>query len=84
MSNKGDVDLDDGWENDETYSELQTCADRWKNAGPEERKKMFSLFDETGIFIACCRHRVVVAACDMVKSGELYVHSSYFSFFGLY
>lgn len=34
---------------------------------------MFSLFDETGIFIACCRHRMVVYGCDMRKSGELFV-----------
>ncbi|KAJ8584680.1 hypothetical protein M405DRAFT_746585 [Rhizopogon salebrosus TDB-379] len=31
-----------------------SCADRWKNAGPETRKKMFSVFDESGIFIAAC------------------------------
>lgn len=48
------------------------CIERWKNAGPETRKRMFSLFDETGIFIACCRHRMVLYACDMKRSGELY------------
>ena len=47
------------------------CIERWKNAGPDERKKMVTLFEETGIFIASCRHRMVLAACDMVKSGEL-------------
>jgi hypothetical protein len=34
---------------------------------------MFSVFDESGIFIAVCRHRFVLLACDMVKSGELYI-----------
>lgn len=48
-----------------------SCADRWKNAGPETRKKMFSVFDESGIFIAACRHRFVLLACDMIRSGEL-------------
>ncbi|KAF8345218.1 hypothetical protein F5887DRAFT_885107 [Amanita rubescens] len=48
-----------------------TCADRWKNAGPEQRKRMFSLFEETGIFIAACRHRTILYACDMIKSSEL-------------
>ncbi|KAG1783913.1 hypothetical protein EV702DRAFT_958142 [Suillus placidus] len=48
-----------------------SCADRWKNAGPEMRKKMFSVFDESGIFIAACRHRFVLLACDMIRSGEL-------------
>ena len=47
------------------------CLERWRNAGPEERKKMFSLFDESGIFIASCRHRMVLVVCDMIKSGEL-------------
>lgn len=47
------------------------CAERWKNAGPEQHKRMFSLFDETGIFIAACRHRTVLYACDMIHSGEL-------------
>ncbi|KAG1771089.1 hypothetical protein EV702DRAFT_1181517 [Suillus placidus] len=29
---------------------------------------MFSVFDESGIFIAACRHRFVLLACDMVRS----------------
>ncbi|KAG1765191.1 hypothetical protein EV702DRAFT_944565, partial [Suillus placidus] len=48
-----------------------SCTDRWKNAGPEIQKKMFSIFDESGIFIASCRHRFVLLACDMIRSGEL-------------
>ncbi|KAG2151064.1 uncharacterized protein EDB93DRAFT_1240135 [Suillus bovinus] len=48
-----------------------TCVDRWRNAGPEQCKRMFSVFDESGIFIAACRHRFILLACDMVKSGEL-------------
>ncbi|KAI5999191.1 hypothetical protein EDD15DRAFT_2386482 [Pisolithus albus] len=38
---------------------------------PEQRKKMFAIFDQSGIFISCCRHRFVLLGCDMVKSGEL-------------
>ncbi|KAM6493444.1 hypothetical protein JOM56_011578, partial [Amanita muscaria] len=34
-------------------------------------KRMFVLFEETGIFIAACRHRTILYACDMIKSGEL-------------
>ncbi|KAG1781291.1 hypothetical protein EV702DRAFT_1177553 [Suillus placidus] len=47
------------------------CTARWCNAGPEQRKKMFSVFDESGIFIAACRHHFVLVACDMIHSGEL-------------
>jgi Kyakuja-Dileera-Zisupton transposase len=34
---------------------------------------MFALFQESGIFIASCCHRLVLLACDMIRSGELYV-----------
>jgi hypothetical protein len=63
------------WE-DVVQSDLASfnCVDRWRNAGPEQRKRMFSVFDESGIFIAACRHRFVLLACDMVKSGELSVN----------
>jgi hypothetical protein len=36
---------------------------------------MFAMFEEAGIFIASCRHRLVLSVCDMVKSGELYIIS---------
>lgn len=49
------------------------CADRWKNLSAESTKRMWGIFDQTGIFIAACRHGVVQAMCDMIKSGELYV-----------
>ncbi|KAG2121788.1 hypothetical protein BD769DRAFT_1629343 [Suillus cothurnatus] len=48
-----------------------SCANWWKNAGPETHKKMFSVFDESGIFIAACCHQLVLVACDMIRSGEL-------------
>jgi hypothetical protein len=68
-------DEDDTLNNDtvETNVASFTCTDRWKNAGPEIQKKMFSVFDESGIFIASCRHRFMLLACDMIRSGELYV-----------
>ncbi|KAG2159585.1 uncharacterized protein EDB93DRAFT_1073560, partial [Suillus bovinus] len=34
-------------------------------------KRMFSVFDESRIFIAACRHQFILLACDMVKGGEL-------------
>ncbi|KAG2743944.1 hypothetical protein P692DRAFT_201682439, partial [Suillus brevipes Sb2] len=64
----------DDWNDAEPTNESVppfTCVDRWRNAGPEQRKRMFAVFDESGIFIAACRHRFVLLACDMVKSGEL-------------
>ena len=60
-------------EHDELAKCPNTCVDRWKNAGPEARKKMFALFAIAGIFLAVCRHGHVLVICDMIRSGELYV-----------
>ncbi|KAI6017876.1 hypothetical protein EDC04DRAFT_2548609, partial [Pisolithus marmoratus] len=35
------------------------------------QKKAFNVFEESGIFITTCRHRFILLACDMMKSGEL-------------
>lgn len=51
--------------------ELASCAERWRAAGPESRKKMFSLFAACGIFVAVCRHGHLLILCDIIKSGEL-------------
>jgi len=52
---------------------VNTCVERWRNAGPEARKKMFALFAVAGIFLAVCRHGHVLVVCDMIRSGELLV-----------
>ena len=64
------IDLDKG---EDAVDSIAVCVERWKNAGPEARKKMFTLFAVTGIFICVCRHGHVLTLCDMVRSGELYV-----------
>ncbi|KAG1828058.1 hypothetical protein DFJ58DRAFT_672380 [Suillus subalutaceus] len=65
---------EDDWQDDSTDTNIPgafTCVNRWRNAGPETREKMFYVFHESGIFIASCRHRFVLLACDMIQSGEL-------------
>ena len=47
------------------------CADRWKNMKDEITKKMWGIFDETGIFLSLCRHGFSLVIADMVQSGEL-------------
>ncbi|EIW76037.1 hypothetical protein CONPUDRAFT_39384, partial [Coniophora puteana RWD-64-598 SS2] len=47
------------------------CIDRWRNAAPESRKKMFAVFKKSGIFVSFCRHGFLLTICDMVRSGEL-------------
>jgi len=61
---------------DELAQCVNTCVERWRNAGPEARKKMFTLFAVAGIFLAVCRHGHVLVVCDMIRSGELSVASS--------
>ncbi|KAG1895322.1 uncharacterized protein F5891DRAFT_960402 [Suillus fuscotomentosus] len=69
-----DLRNDDDWEDEPTdpdHPGAFTCVNRWRNAGPDSCKKMFAVFQESGIFIASCRHRFVLLACDMIRSGEL-------------
>lgn len=47
------------------------CTTRWANLASDSQKRMWGIFDETGIFIAVCRHGMVFAICDMIRSGEL-------------
>ncbi|RPD53405.1 hypothetical protein L226DRAFT_548449 [Lentinus tigrinus ALCF2SS1-7] len=47
------------------------CVERWQNAGPESRKKMFALFAVSSVFVCLCRHGHILIMCDMIRSGEL-------------
>ncbi|KAK1223141.1 hypothetical protein PQX77_013995 [Marasmius sp. AFHP31] len=63
------------WLNDEELDDLagtiSPCVERWKAAGPESSKKMFSFFSISGIFLSVCHHGHVLVICDMHRSGEL-------------
>ncbi|KAJ7099644.1 hypothetical protein C8R43DRAFT_1141454 [Mycena crocata] len=47
------------------------CAERWKNMINDVTSKMWGIFDETGVFLALCRHGFVLVLADMIRSGEL-------------
>ncbi|KAJ7693723.1 hypothetical protein B0H14DRAFT_2651331 [Mycena olivaceomarginata] len=47
------------------------CADCWKNMIDDVTSKMWGIFDETGIFLALCRHGFVLVIADMIRTGEL-------------
>lgn len=49
------------------------CADRWKAAAADERKKMWNVFHESGIFASGCRHGFILWIADLIQSGELWV-----------
>ena len=52
--------------------QLESCATNWKAAASKEKKRMWGVFDETGIFACACPHGFVLWIVDMVQSGELY------------
>ncbi|KAJ7484572.1 hypothetical protein FB451DRAFT_1436491 [Mycena latifolia] len=55
----------------DTLTRDNPCADRWKNMINNITSKMWGIFDETGIFLALCRHGFVLVITDMLRSGEL-------------
>lgn len=63
MGNFTDEDDDD--------ADYNPCANRWKNMKDDITKRMWGIFDETGIFLALCRHGFSLVIADMVQSGEL-------------
>ncbi|KAF7366585.1 hypothetical protein MSAN_00916000 [Mycena sanguinolenta] len=66
----------DRWAKDRVADILPTdaknpCSDRWKNMINDVTSRMWGIFDETGIFLALCRHGFVLVVADMIRSGEL-------------
>ncbi|KAJ7019595.1 hypothetical protein C8F04DRAFT_1214298 [Mycena alexandri] len=47
------------------------CGERWKNLGDDSSKRVWGIYDETGIFLCLCRHGFVLLVEDMVRNGEL-------------
>jgi hypothetical protein len=55
----------------ENVGDPNPCVTRWTNMVNELVARMWGIFDETGIFLALCRHGFVLMVADMVRSGEL-------------
>lgn len=56
----------------DAFKELPSeCAEKWKANADDDKKVMWDVFDECGIFIVVCRHGIVLLACDIIRSGEL-------------
>ncbi|KAG2101883.1 uncharacterized protein F5147DRAFT_746939 [Suillus discolor] len=47
------------------------CSKNWKAAASDEKKRMWAIFEETGIFVGACRHGLILWYTDMMRSGEL-------------
>ncbi|RDX41460.1 hypothetical protein OH76DRAFT_1459149 [Lentinus brumalis] len=67
-----DDEVPDGDEGDPTDGAeiLGSCASNWKAAAADEKKRMWSIYDESGIFASACRHGLILWIADMVRSGE--------------
>ncbi|KAH9951708.1 hypothetical protein B0H21DRAFT_842744 [Amylocystis lapponica] len=65
---EGEGDPTDGASSDATVT---PCTRNWKAAASEDKKRMWGIFEETGIFASACRHGFIAWLADMVRSGEL-------------
>lgn len=55
--------------NDESSSQ-EPCANNWKAAQSDSKKRMWGVFTETGLFASACRHGFILWVADMIRSGE--------------
>jgi hypothetical protein len=55
--------LSDGDEHEDGYLSAH-CTKNWKAAAADDKKKMWGVFDETGIFACACRHGLIVWIVD--------------------
>ncbi|KAL6298653.1 hypothetical protein BKA93DRAFT_820263 [Sparassis latifolia] len=62
---------DGGDPTDGDMGPVSGCTENWKAAAAEEKKKMWGVFEETGIFASACRHGLILWLIDMVRSSEL-------------
>ncbi|EMD33855.1 hypothetical protein CERSUDRAFT_55723, partial [Gelatoporia subvermispora B] len=49
----------------------KSCTQNWKAAADDLKKRMWGVFEETGIFASACRHGFILWIMDMIRSGEL-------------
>ena len=56
----------DTWTDVDNSSAIFSCIERWHNIGPEQCKRMFAMFAESGIFIVACCQGNILLACDMI------------------
>lgn len=47
------------------------CTEKWKAAADDNKKRMWSIFNNAGIFASACRHGLILWIIDMIMSGEL-------------
>ncbi|KAJ8454198.1 hypothetical protein ONZ51_g13169 [Trametes cubensis] len=68
---KDEINTDDSDSDDDNDDDFGECTKHWKSAARDEDKKMWGIFDESGIFASACRHGFILWITDMIRSGEL-------------
>ncbi|KZP16157.1 hypothetical protein FIBSPDRAFT_749122 [Athelia psychrophila] len=63
--------MGDDFTEDDPDADYNPCIDRWKNMKADITKRMWGIFDETGIFLVLCRHGFALVIADMIRSGEM-------------
>jgi hypothetical protein len=66
-----DEDAENGDPTDGVEGFVAPCADHWKASAAEERKRMWGVFDEAGVFASACCHGFIIWLADMIRCGEL-------------
>ena len=68
---------DDGGDDDDVVEQgddegigPSPCANNWKAAQSDSKKRTWGIFAETGLFASACRHGLILWIADMVRSGE--------------
>ena len=62
LEQKPPMDSEDGMAD----TNASQCVKNWIAALPNSLKSMFTRFDETGLFVALCRHGLIEFVCDMI------------------
>ena len=66
----GGNDGDTAEQGDNTGVDPGPCANNWKAAQSDSKKRMWGVFAETGLFASACRHGFILWIADMIRSGE--------------
>lgn len=75
------IDGDEGYIVETNESQLENCASNWKVAASMEKKRMWGVFDKTGIFASTYPHSFVLWLVDMIQSGKLCIFLYQFLFY---
>ncbi|KAG1729165.1 hypothetical protein EDB19DRAFT_1913537 [Suillus lakei] len=55
-----------------TSQPTSACTDNWKAATADAKKKLWGIFEETGVFASACHHGLILWIADMIRSRELF------------